>query len=124
MNGRKLSANFYDHEFWSPDKNFAKMEPEFIFKLQKLRTVMDVPFTITSGYRTEEFNARIGGAADGYHPKGMAADISHMGWDGPTKHKFLMSALTLGFSVGVYRKHFHVDTRTGNKMLWIGKNVC
>lgn len=124
MNRKKLSADFYEDEFWSPDKNFAKMEPEFIFKLQKLRTAVGVEFIITSGYRTEEFNARIGGAAEGYHPKGMAADIDHQRWDGATKHKFLISALTLGFSVGVYRKHFHVDTRTGTKTLWIGKNVC
>jgi uncharacterized protein YcbK (DUF882 family) len=124
MNRKKLTADFYEDEFWSPDKNFAKMEPEFMLKLQKLRTTVGVTFTISSGYRTPEFNARIGGAPESFHPKGMAADIEHIGWDGATKLKFLGTAIAMGFSIGVYRKHFHVDSRTGTKVLWIGKDVC
>lgn len=124
MNRKKLTADFYDDEFWSPDKNVAKMEPEFMLKLQKLRSTVGVVFTISSGYRTPEFNARIGGASESFHTLGMAADIEHKAWDGVTKHKFVSAALAMGFSVGVYRKHFHVDSRTGTKVLWIGKDVC
>ena len=121
---KKLTADFFDDEFWSPDKNFAKMEPEFMLKLQKLRSTVGVPFTISSGYRTAEFNARIGGARESLHLTGQAADIEHIGWDGATKLKFLGTAIAMGFSIGIYRKHFHVDTRTGVKVLWIGKDVC
>lgn len=121
---KKLTADFFDDEFWSPDKNFAKMEPEFMLKLQKLRSTVGVVFTVSSGYRTAEFNARIGGAKESLHLTGQAADIEHIGWDGATKLKFLGTAIAMGFSIGVYRKHFHVDTRTGVKVLWIGKDVC
>lgn len=121
---KKLTADFFDDEFWSPDKNFAKMEPEFMLKLQKLRSTLGVAFTVSSGYRTAEFNARIGGAKESLHLTGQAADIEHIGWDGATKLKFLGTAIAMGFSIGVYRKHFHVDTRTGVKVLWIGKDVC
>lgn len=121
---KKLTADFFDDEFWSPDKNFAKMEPEFMLKLQKLRSTLGVAFTVSSGYRTAEFNARIGGAKESLHLTGQAADIEHIGWDGATKLKFLGTAIAMGFSIGVYRKHFHIDTRTGVKVLWIGKDVC
>lgn len=121
---KKLTADFFEDEFWSPDKNFAKMEPEFMLKLQKLRSTLGVAFTVSSGYRTAEFNARIGGAKESLHLTGQAADIEHIGWDGATKLKFLGTAIAMGFSIGVYRKHFHVDTRTGVKVLWIGKDVC
>jgi len=124
MNRKKLTADFFEDEFWSPDKNFAKMEPEFMLKLQKLRSTVGVGFTVSSGYRTAEFNARIGGARESLHLTGQAADIEHIGWDGATKLKFLGTAIAMGFSIGVYRKHFHVDTRTGVKVLWIGKDVC
>lgn len=121
---KKLTADFFDDEFWSPDKNFAKMEPEFMLKLQKLRSTVGVVFTVSSGYRTAEFNARIGGEKESLHLTGQAADIEHIGWDGATKLKFLGTAIAMGFSIGVYRKHFHIDTRTGVKVLWIGKDVC
>ena len=124
MNRKKLTADFYEDEFYSPDRNFAKMEPEFMFKLQKLRTTVGVTFTVSSGYRTAEYNARVGGKAESLHLVGMAADIDHTAWDGATRHKFVTAALALGFSVGVYRKHFHVDTRTTSKVFWIGGNVC
>jgi zinc D-Ala-D-Ala carboxypeptidase len=124
MNRKKLTDDFFEDEFWSPDKNFAKMEPEFMLKLQRLRTTVGVVFTVSSGYRTAEFNARIGGAPESLHLVGKAADIEHKAWDGATKHKFVSAALALGFSLGIYRKHFHVDTRTGTRVLWIGKAVC
>jgi len=121
---KKLTADFHDYEFWSPDKNFAKMDAEFMLKLQRLRTIVGKPFRITSGYRTVEFNARVGGAPNSQHLVGRAADIDHMTWDGATKLKFLGAAISLGFAVGIYRKHFHIDTRLEPKVLWIGDNVC
>jgi uncharacterized protein YcbK (DUF882 family) len=119
---KKLSANFFEDEFFSPDTKTAKMEPEFIYKLQKLRNVVDVNFVISSGYRTEAYNAILGGASESYHCKGIAADIDHQGWNGEIKFKFVSAASALGFSIGIYDKHFHVDTRLGPKILWIGKS--
>lgn len=118
---KKLSVDFYEDEFWSPDTNTAKMNHEFIYKLQKLRTVVDVPFLIGpgGGYRTREYNQRMGGAEDSMHCHGIAADIDHTGWDGVTRFKFVSAACALGFSVGIYPKHFHVDTRSGPKVLWV-----
>ena len=121
MSRKKLSADFFEDEFWSPDTNTAKMNAEFIYKLQKLRTVVGVPFQIGpgGGFRTEEYNARMGGAKDSMHKQGIAADIDHTRWDGATRFQFISAACALGFSVGIYPKHFHVDTRSGTKVLWV-----
>lgn len=118
---KKLSADFFEDEFWSPDTNTAKMSHEFIYKLQKLRTVVEVPFLIGpgGGFRTREYNSRMGGAEDSMHCHGIAADIDHTRWDGATRFKFISAACALGFSVGIYPKHFHVDTRMGTKVLWV-----
>jgi hypothetical protein len=43
--------------------------------LDPLRAVLGVPVRVTSGYRAEEFNAAIGGAASSQHVLGEAADI-------------------------------------------------
>ena len=43
--------------------------------LDPLREAWGGPIIITSGYRSEELNARVGGVKYSYHTRGMAADI-------------------------------------------------
>ena len=43
--------------------------------LDPLREAWGGPIIITSGYRSEELNARVGGVKNSYHTRGMAADI-------------------------------------------------
>jgi len=121
MNRKKLSADFFEDEFWSPDTNTAKMSAEFIYKLQKLRTVVGVPFLIApgGGYRTAEYNARMQGSSGSKHMEGIAVDVDHTRWDGAIRFQFISAACALGFSVGIYPKHFHIDTRQGQKVLWV-----
>lgn len=52
----------------------ANMKPDFMYSLQKVRVLFGQPMPITSGFRCEAYNKRIGGAA-GVHPTGQAADI-------------------------------------------------
>lgn len=116
---KKLSTDFFEDEFYSPDTKTAKMNAEFIYRLQRLRTVVGVPFTISSGYRTAEYNAIIGGAGDSQHLFGNAVDVDHQGWDGAIKFKFVAAASAMGFCIGIYPKHFHIDYRTNQRVLWI-----
>jgi|SRR6478735_6307398 len=121
MNRKKLSVDFYEDEFWSPDTNTAKMNAEFIYKLQKLRNIVGVPFLIApgGGFRTPEYNARVGGAGSSKHLDGIAVDVDHTRWNGAIRFQFISAACALGFSVGIYPKHFHVDTRLDQKVLWV-----
>lgn len=52
-------------------KNLVKVA-EF---LQVIRDELHLPIIVTSGYRSKEVNAQVGGVASSYHVKGLAADI-------------------------------------------------
>lgn len=43
--------------------------------LEPARRAANVPFIITSGYRSKELNKAVGGCRNSYHLYGMAADI-------------------------------------------------
>ena len=73
---------FKIEEFASPDdpKSGSKMDAKFLEKLDYARQNAGVPFKINSGYRTIEWNAKIGGRVGvgklmSSHCKGLAADI-------------------------------------------------
>lgn len=123
MTRKKLTDDFFEDEFYSPDTMTGTMNKDFMLKLQRLRTAVGVRFKITSGFRTAAQNEKVKGAKDSQHLTGNAADLSHADWNGYTKRKFLSAALSLNLSVGIYKKHFHVDDRTGLHTVWIGDNV-
>lgn len=52
------------------------MDEELVRKLDKLREMLGVPIRITSGWRCEEYNAKIGGEAKSYHVAKCAADFT------------------------------------------------
>jgi uncharacterized protein YcbK (DUF882 family) len=85
--------------------------------LQKIREHFNAPLSITSGYRTELYNKKIGGAKSSYHVKGMAADITVTGASNKEVAKYAASFL-LGVGLYDYKGGFvHVDVRS-NKYFW------
>ena len=44
--------------------------------LERIRLIFKSPILISSGYRSPELNAKIGGAKNSYHCLGLAADIT------------------------------------------------
>ena len=54
----------------------SKMNKEFLFKLDEARMMAGTPFKITSGYRTEAHNKKVGGVKGSSHTKGCAVDIA------------------------------------------------
>jgi len=65
-------------EFDSPDHegSHVNMDADFLQLLDKAREIASVPFRITSGYRTKEHNAKVGGVQGSSHTKGVAVDIA------------------------------------------------
>lgn len=72
-----LTRNFTLNEFRCKDGTIDHEDQLLILavQLQVLRDHIGVPIIINSGYRSPEYNAKIGGEKNSFHIKGMAADI-------------------------------------------------
>lgn len=97
-------------EFDSPDEpgSGQKMNESFLFHLDIAREAYGAPMRITSGFRTEAHNRKVGGVSKSSHLTGHAADIA-----APTaqdKAKILAALFDAGFRrFGIMRTAIHVD---------------
>lgn len=74
--------NFKPEEFRCKGDGTYLIVPEFMDKLQALRTRAAFPFRITSGYRSPAYNAKVAETGSkGPHTTGRAVDISVFGLD-------------------------------------------
>ena len=129
----RLSAHFFRHEFDCRDgtpypSEYKDRLMRLVVILEAVRSRFGVPIGILSGYRTEEWNGRVGGAQNSMHMVGRAADFRPLCHDpGSGKsdqsrenvlrgmHDWLASehrTLTIG-GLGYYPDHgfIHVDVR-------------
>ena len=106
----QLTENFNSSEFDSPDlpSTGTIMSLPFIFKLQEARTIADIPFVITSGYRTKQHNKKVGGVLNSAHMVGKAADIAcHTSIN---RFRIVAALLEVKFTrIGIYPTYIHVD---------------
>ena len=80
--------------------------PEFLDKLQTVRTNLRRPLVILSGHRCSLHNARVGGAPFSQHLK-LAVDISALGHD---RDILLLASREAGFTgFGFYHTFLHID---------------
>lgn len=85
--------------------------------LQQIREHFGAPCSITSAYRTSDYNKKVGGAKNSYHVQGMAADITVTGVSNKELAKYAATFLQ-GVGFYNYKGGFvHVDTRT-KKYFW------
>ncbi|HCN47306.1 MAG TPA: peptidase M15 [Pseudomonas sp.] len=63
----------------NPDSKTIANLIELFQTLEAVRTLIGQPLLITSGYRCEALNQRIGGSASSAHVLGLAADILAVG---------------------------------------------
>lgn len=94
--------NFSEDEFKCSHCGEVYMNPEFLDKLQELRTLYGKPLFILSGYRCPEHPIEAKKKRPGTHTKGIAVDIAI---SGRNAYKLLKLAFKLGFTgVGVRQK--------------------
>ena len=116
--GYKLSPYFRVSEFACKDGSDAVfIDLALVVVLDAIREHFQAPVTIMSGYRTEEYNEKIGGAAKSQHVLGKAADIRVRGVSPSAVYRWLDTWHEGG--LGRYDTFTHVDTRT-NKARWQG----
>jgi uncharacterized protein YcbK (DUF882 family) len=109
---------YFDYEeFDSPDEigsglpttDGGKMNVNFLHKLDEARAISGVPYKITSGYRTPEHNAKVGGRVGSSHLKGVAVDIKCN--NSSDRARILKGLFTVGLGrrVGIASNFIHVD---------------
>jgi len=122
----KLSTNFNLDEFASadgtaPSGEVLKNLTELAKNLEVLRKHLGQPIRVTSGFRSKEHNAKIGGALNSFHVLGMAADIQVA----KIKPEQVAKAIELLIAegkmkeggLGIYKTWCHYDHR-GTKARW------
>ena len=123
----QISKNFQFKEFDCHGKGCCSttiIDEKLVEYVQRIRDHFGKPVTITSPYRCEVHNRRVGGATKSYHMQGKAADIVVQGVASREVAKYAESIGILG--IGLYETsadgYFtHIDTRT-TKSFWYGQN--
>lgn len=117
-----LSRNFSRHEFACKcGCGEAEVSPFLIEVLQRLRDVLGVKITVTSGRRCVAHNAAVGGAKNSQHLQGLAADIRAEGWTAKDLLRVLRilvraNALYVGYAYVVTENVIHFDVRQPESM--------
>ena len=118
--GKKLSTNFAVKEFACKDGSDAVLvAPRLVMVLQSLRSHFCAAVTINSGYRTPQYNARVGGVTDSQHCYGTAADIVVRGKTPAQVAAYARQLMPDWGGVGVYDSFCHIDVREA-KADWKG----
>jgi hypothetical protein len=86
-----------------------KLVPELWELLDKMREIAQIPFIITSGYRTIEENKKAGGKANSAHLRGLAVDLQCS--DNFKRAKMLKGIIPFKDEIflEIAPRHLHID---------------
>lgn len=98
------------------------VESSLLARLNALRSAYGHPLYITSGWRCEDYNRKVGGDKESAHLTGHAADIfctSSM-----DRYKLLFHTMGLFRRVGIGKTFLHVDTDINKpqEVIWLYEN--
>lgn len=90
---------------------------------ETLRAVIKAPMIITSGYRCEELNRRIGGSATSQHVKAEAIDFRPQGIEAEAAFKMLAASNAVSFGQLIWEKRggrpfLHIGMGTKRQLLY------
>ena len=101
--------NFQPREFECPLSGVLLLHIPTVDRLDRVRDRLNAPMLVTSGYRSPEYNLRVGGAQASYHMLGRAFDIKVR--EGARHMDIAQAALAEGFTgFGFYPTFVHIDT--------------
>lgn len=116
----KLSENFKVRELACKDgSDTIFIDSALVRLVQEIRDYFGKPVIINSGYRTESYNKKIGGATYSQHLYGKAADIRIAGVSPKEIAKFVETRIPNTGGIGLYPSFVHVDVRS-TKSRWTG----
>ena len=122
----KITTNFSLEEFKCKDGSDIPNDVlpniiELAKNLQVLRDAIGKSITINSGYRSQKYNAKIGGVKNSQHVKGKASDLRVSGMT-PKEVALVIEGLIESGKmkqggIGIYPNFTHYDIR-GVKARW------
>lgn len=96
---------------------YNMMDSYLLTLLDDLREAVGEPLSITSSYRSVEYNKKIGGHPGSQHIEGTAVDISCR--SSALRYKILKYAAVMGFTgIGVSATFIHLDVRDSTPVVW------
>lgn len=107
----QLTENFKSNEFKSRDYPVIFVDTELVKVLQGIRTALNAPITVNSGFRSEAHNKSVKGSKNSAHLMGKAADISCRQWSA-RKIAQIASALygrTIAIGLHEEENYVHID---------------
>lgn len=122
----KLSKNFDWNEFQSKDgavmPDDIKENIKLLVKeLEIIRSALGKPMKVNSGYRSPEWNKKVGGKSQSFHMQGMAVDFYVPGMTIKQIKDTIESLISQGKikqgGLGTYPTWVHYDIR-GTKARW------
>ena len=117
---QKLSTNFKVKEFACKDgADTVFVNDDLVNLLQKVRNHFGKAVHITSAYRTDAYNKKVGGANYSQHLYGNAADIYITGIQPEEIYNYLDSEYPNSLGLGKYSSFVHVDVRA-SQARWNG----
>ena len=85
-----------------------KMDAKLLMMLDRIRDIVGEPLIITSGYRSESWNAKVGGVEGSSHTKGLAVDISIR--NSRMRFKLINALVEVGINrIGIADNFIHID---------------
>ncbi|MDR3207302.1 MAG: peptidoglycan-binding protein [Oscillospiraceae bacterium] len=114
--GRRVAVHFRVGEFACRDgSDPVLLDDRLPPVLEDIRARCGArPIAVNSGYRSPAYNQKVGGAAESYHMRGMAADIAVAGVTPNTvaaAAELALYAAGLDGGIGLYGSFVHVDVR-------------
>lgn len=116
----KISSNFKVKEFACKDgSDTVFINLKLVEILQNIREHFGRAVNVTSGYRTDTYNKKVGGATYSQHKYGGAADIYINGITPKEIYDYVNNKYPEELGLGLYNTFVHVDVRD-SKSRWKG----
>lgn len=118
------TKHFKAKEFACKGTGEIKLVSELLAVLELVRQVFNKPVLVTSGYRSPEYNAKVGGAPKSKHIEGIAADIVVKDVSPEKVYQLLNKTFPNYYGMGLYKRSnssgwVHIDVRQ-SKARWVG----
>lgn len=92
----------------TPETVQSFYSPKLLAFIDALRHRAGLPILLTSGYRCNDYNEKVGGTPGSSHTKGLAFDFACS--DSSHRFLYLRAALSVGFTrIGIGKTYIHVD---------------